>query len=624
MNDKTLEQLKNLDNELNQILKNPFKKEPTKGFEKHNPHKKGNRSNNNKQNRHKQNKTPQPNNIPTQKKHIPSLHPNTLRIIPLGGVEEVGKNCTVLEYGNDMIIVDMGLMFPPAEMHGVQYLIPDFSYLEANKDKIKGILITHGHLDHIGAIPYIMEVLDRRIPIYGSNLSLKLIEKRQSEFGGNLNLRSIKAKDILRLGSFKIEFIHVNHTIPGCLGVLIESPVGNVVTLGDWKIDHAPIGDESADLGHIAAIGKKNILALLADSTNAYIEGFQKSETEVMHTLDKVYTSSKGRIIVGTFASSLSRIQQIIMLAEKHNRKVFFAGYSMKTNIEIAKDLQYLKYSQNTIIDQKKLKTLADNQIVIACTGVQGEQNAALGRIAAGNHRDISIQKGDNIIFSSSVIPGNEEPIQTLLDKIYKRGGKVINIKEMAVHSGGHARAEEVKIMYNLLRPTYYFPVHGSYYLLAKHKELIESIGHKSEKIIIPENGMIIEFNQARQLKILKEKSSNEIIAVDGLGVGDLPEIVLNDRKVMANSGIFVIVLNVDKHSKNIMGEPEVISRGFVYLKTSEQLIIDTKKIVAKTYQENSDMNINELKNKIRKEVDNFLYKQTEREPMVIPLIIKV
>jgi len=558
---------------------------------------------------------------------IKPLKKETLRIIPIGGVEEVGKNCTVFEYGDDMIIVDMGLQFPPEDMHGVQYIIPDYSYLEKYKNKIKGIIITHAHLDHIGAIPYITEVLGNKIPIYGSDLTCKIIEKRQSEFRMELPLRHIKAKDKIVLGNFRLEFCHVNHTVPGCLAISITTPIGTVVTLGDWKIDYAPVGEQTADLRHIASIGQKNVLALLADSTNAYKDGYQKSETEVMNTLESVYQKATGRIIVGTFSSSLSRIQQIVLLAEKYNRKVFFAGYSMRTNVGIAKDLKYLRFNQNTLIQQRELKSLPDSKVVIACTGVQGEENAALGRIAADKHPDISIQPGDNIIFSSSVIPGNERPVQSLLDKIYKRGAKVIRIQEMAVHSGGHAKAEEVKLMYNLLKPQYYIPVHGNYFLLSKHKELIESIGHPSKDILIPENGLVIEFNKSKAVFIGKEKAPNDIIAIDGLGVGDLSKEVLGDRRLLADSGVFVVILNVNKSTFQLIGKPKFVSHGFINNKTSEKLLQEIEKTVIDIYNSNIKMaskNINELTNKIRKDLKQFLYKSTERSPIVSPIILKV
>jgi len=552
---------------------------------------------------------------------------NVLRIITLGGVEEVGKNCTVLEYNNDIVVIDMGLQFPPDNFHGIQYIIPDYSYLEKNKNKIRGILITHAHLDHIGAIPYILKDLDKKIPIYGSNMTCKIIEKRQEEFGYKLSLRTVRARDKIQLGSFSVDFCHVNHTIPGCLGVAVTSKVGTIVNLGDWKIDYKPIGDKQADLKHIAEIGKKGVLAVLGDSTNAYMEGHQISETDVMNTLDQIFQTSKERIIIGTFASSLSRLQQIIWLSEKYNKKVFFAGYSMKNNVKIAKELKYLKYNNNTLITEKQLKKLPDNQTVIACTGSQGEENAALNKIAEDKHPAIQISPKDIFVFSSSVIPGNEQSIQTLLDKIYRKGAKVINVKELAVHAGGHAKSEEVKLMYSLLNPQYYIPVHGSHYLLAKHKELIESLDHNKEKIILPDNGSIFDFHLNGHLERQKSKVSNNIIAIDGFKLGGVSNMVLKDRQLMANNGIFTIILTVNTQTKKLLNSPDIISRGFIHLKTSEDLLNKARYLAKEVFYEQKNLipkKTLELKNILRNKISRFLYKRTGREPIVLPVIINV
>jgi len=552
---------------------------------------------------------------------------NTLQIIPLGGTEEIGKNCTVIRYGNDIIVVDMGLQFPPFDVHGVQYIIPDYTYLLENKDKIRGILITHAHLDHVGAIPFIIKQTDLSVPIYGSALTLKIIERRQEECGGRLILKTVKPKERLTLGKFDIEFFHVNHTIPGCLGMAIRSPNGTVVAPGDWKIDHTPVGDKVADLGHIGEIGKRGVLALLGESTNAYKEGFQKSESEVMRNMEKVYLNSPGRIIVGTFASSLSRIQQTIILAEKYGRKLFFTGYSMRTNVEIAKELKYFKYNQDVFINREGLRKYPDNKIVIACTGVQGESNAALGKIVSGKHPDIRIKKGDNIIFSSSVIPGNEQPIQYLLDKIYKQGGKVINIEEMAVHAGGHAKQEEVKIMYSLLKPKYYIPVHGSYYLLAKHRELILSTGHPDENIIIPENGSIIEFKPDQTCSVRKQKLDLKFISIKGQRVGDIGEAVLKEKITLADHGAILITGIIGKNSKSFLTKPKILFIGLIEEKFQENLHREVEKVVYDTIEHKKYSNPKEetdFDQLLKRKVQQIVKEKFECEPLVISQIVEI
>lgn len=552
-----------------------------------------------------------------------------LRIIPLGGLEEIGRNMTVFEYGEDIIIVDVGLQFPEEDMPGVDYIIPDISYLKGKEGKVRGVIITHGHYDHIGAIPHIVPELGNP-PIYTAQLTRGIIVKRQEDFKDKapLNINVVKKNDKIKLGSFEVEFFHVNHTIPDSMGLAIHTPIGTVVHTGDFKFDHSPVVDAPADISTIARIGAGEVLALMADSTDSQTEGYSISEGSIGKTIGEIIKNAQGRVIVATFAALISRIQTVIDIAEKSGRYVAVDGYSMRTNVEIAKDLGYLKVRKGTLIPVHKVNDYPDNKIVVLCTGAQGESNAVLMRIVNNEHRSIKIHRGDIIVFSSSVIPGNERTVQGVKDTLYRRGARVIHYQMMDVHAGGHARQEDLKMMINLIKPKHLIPIHGTYYMLRMHGELGESVGMKPEQIIIGENGKVIEFDPQGRGRLTNEKVSTNNIMVDGLGVGDVGEVVLRDRQVLARDGMFTIVVIVDSETKKIIGVPQITSRGFIYVKENFDLVNATKRVVEKIIREKTspDANINwdYIKNNIREAVGLFLYQKTQRRPMVLPVVIEV
>lgn len=551
-----------------------------------------------------------------------------LRIIPLGGLEEVGRNMTVFEYGNDIIIVDLGLQFPEEDMPGIDYIIPNTAYLKDKREKIRGVIITHGHYDHIGAIPHSMGRLGNP-PIYTAALTRGMILKRQEDFpqAPKLDIQEVKINDKINLGCFKIEFFHVNHNIPDSMGLAIETPVGLIVHTGDFKFDHSPINEKPADLAKITQLGERGVLLLMSDSTDSEIPGHSLSENEIQKTLEEIFKGLKGRIITATFASLLTRVQEIIWLAEKFGRQVAVDGYSMKANVAIARELGYLKIQKNTLISPKQANALPDNKVLILCTGAQGESNAVLMRLATGEHRQLKIQPGDAVIFSSSVVPGNERTVQNLRDTLCRKGAKIIHYEMMDVHAGGHAPIEDLKMMMNLVKPKFFMPIEGNYYMLKLHGEIAESVGIPPENIIIPSNGDVVFLNQ-NSIKISKEKAPASYVMVDGLGVGDVGQVVLRDRQMMAQDGMFVIIAVVDSRTGQVRGEPDIISRGFVYLRESKELLDQTKEKVKKIINQTSPneyvVNKNHIKDNIRDKIGQFLYTKTQRRPMVLSVIIKV
>ncbi len=552
-----------------------------------------------------------------------------LRIIPLGGLEEIGRNMTIFEYGDDIIIVDIGLQFPEQDMPGVDYIIPDISYLKGKENKIRGVIITHGHYDHIGGIPHIVPEVGNP-PIYTGQLTRGIIMKRQEDFKDKapLNIRVVKKNDKVKLGSFEVEFFHVNHTIPDSMGLAIHTPVGTVVHTGDFKFDHSPVIDAPADIATIARIGAGGVLALMSDSTDSQVEGYSISEGSIGKTIGEIIEHAPGRIIIATFSSLISRIQTVIEVAERYGRHVAVDGYSMRTNVEIARELGYLKIKKGTLIPIHKISDYSDNKVVVLCTGAQGESNAVLMRIVNNEHRSVKIHQGDIVVFSSSVIPGNERTVQGVKDTLYRRGAKVIHYHMMDIHAGGHARQEDLKMMMNLIRPKYLIPVHGTYFMLKIHGELGMSVGMSPERILIGENGRVIEFDREERGRVIGEKISTNNIMVDGLGVGDVGEVVLRDRQVLAKDGMFTIVVIIDGKTKKIIGVPQVTSRGFIYVKENFDLVNATKRVVEKIIREKTspDANINwdYIKNNIRESVGSFLYQRTQRRPMVLPVVIEV
>lgn len=553
----------------------------------------------------------------------------SLRVIPLGGLEEIGRNMTVFEYGQDIIIVDMGLQFPDEDMPGIDYLIPDISYLKGKEKNIRGVIITHGHYDHIGAIPHIMERIGNP-PIYMTELTRGIVMKRQEEYQDKppLNIHTVKKIDRIRLGSFNVEFFHVNHTIPDAVGLAISTPVGTIVHTGDFKFDHSPISDAPADVAKIARLGSENVLALMSDSTDSRTPGYSLSESRISKTLDEIFENTEGRLIIATFSALISRIQSVVAAAEKNGRKLAVDGYSMRTNVEIARSLGYLQTKKNTLIPISKVNEYPDGKVAIICTGAQGESNAVLMRIVNGEHRFVKVHKNDTFVLSSSVIPGNERTVQAIMDTIYRHDAKVINYKMMDVHAGGHARQEDLKMMINLIRPKYLIPIHGNYFMLKLHGELGQSVGMKDDQILIGENGRVIEFDYRGNGKVTGEKMTISNVMVDGLGVGDIGQVVLRDRQLLAKDGMFVITVVVDGKTKKIIGKPQVTSRGFIFVKENFDLVNATKKkveeVVAQKTSPGEAANWDYVKNNIREVVGQYLYQKTERRPMVLPVVIEV
>ena len=557
-----------------------------------------------------------------------SLKAGGLRIITLGGMEAIGRNCHLIEYENDIVIIDMGLQFPEEGMHGIDYTIPDIGYLKGKEKNVRAVIITHGHLDHIGGIPHLMPLIGVNIPIYGLPMTTALILKRQDEFQEKLNIHTINDTDILQHGKMRIEFFRVNHNIPDSMGVSITTPVGTVINTGDWKIDHSPVNEKPIDLSKIARIGERgNIIAAMIDSTSAYKEGYQISESQIMKNLEPIFMQAEGRIITGTFSSLLSRIQQIIALSAKVGRKVVLEGRSMKENVNIASNLHYMEVPKGTLIEAKDMHRYPPEKITILSTGAQGERFAALSRIAKGEHQQIKLEPGDTVIFSSSYIPGNEAAIQSLMDLIYRRKANVIHYKHMDIHAGGHAKSEETKLLLTLLKPKVVIPIHGSHSLLVLTSQICRQVGYiPGETCHVLDNGSVIDFNSNGSHKHLAEKAPHSLIAVDGLGVGDVGESVLKDRNHMGADGILLALLRVDKHG-NLLGEPDIVSRGFVFMHGANKLIDTMKDFIKQVCKEHSKLiktDQKEFKFTLQKEIEKFVFKKIEREPMVIPVITSV
>jgi ribonuclease J len=551
-----------------------------------------------------------------------------LKVIPVGGLEEVGRNMMILEYDRDIIIIDMGVQFPEEDTPGIDFIIPNVAYLKGKEQFIRGVLITHGHLDHIGAIPYLMPRIGNPA-IFSAPLGAAMIQRRQDEFRGvpKLNLHTFTDRDILQLGVFKVEFFRVNHNIPDSVGIVIHTPVGSIMHTGDFKFDHSPVGEKPADIAKIARFGADGILLLCADSTSCETPGHAISEKEIGQTLAKIVHDAKGRVIVGTFSSLLTRIQQLIWICERLGKKLVIEGYSMKANVEIAKELGYLKYNESTILTYRQAQDLPSNRIVIACTGAQGEDNAALMRIANREHREIQIRKGDSIIFSSSVIPGNERSVQGLKDTLTREGADIFHYKMMDVHSGGHACAEDLKLLVRLVKPTYYLPIHGNRYMLKINGDIAIKAGVRPENVFVCDNGQVVEVDSNKRAVLTKKHIPSDYVMVDGLGVHDSSNVVLRDRQMLAEDGMLVVILTIDPKTGEMVNQPDIISRGFVHLKENKKLIDATKKkvyAIMKKQTKKASANDAYIRNKIRDELGQFLFQKTQKRPMVLPVIIEV
>lgn len=552
-----------------------------------------------------------------------------LRIVPLGGCEEVGRNMTAFEYGNDIIIVDMGLQWPEEDMPGIDYIIPNIEYLKGKEKNIRGVIITHGHYDHIGAIPHLMEPLANPT-IYGTPLTLGIIAKRQEDYKNRqaLNLKSITSDTKLALGKFRLSFFTVSHNIPGSVGVIIDTPNGKVVHTGDFKIDTKSSGDVPTEIEKIKALGKQNVLALMSDSTNAPQSGRQLTEGDIQTNIDEIIGNSPARTIIGTFASLLGRIQQIIWSAEKLNKKVLIEGFSMKRNVELAQQLGYMKVKKGTIIQLKDMANYPDNKIVILCTGAQGEDNAVLMRIANHEHRSIRVEKGDTIVFSSSVVPGNERSVQRLKDTLYREGAEVVHYKMMDVHAGGHARQEDLYDMIKYVKPKYHIPVYGNHSFLKIHGKVAQKAGIPMNRIFIPDNGQVMEFDSKGNGKLTKEKANSDYVFVDGLGVGDVSHVVLRDRQMMAEDGMIVVITTLSGKTGRLVHSPDIISRGFIYMRENKELVENirtkVKNIVNEHNKTHNELNDTYIKESIRNSLGQYVFSKTKRRPMVLPVVIAV
>jgi ribonuclease J len=547
-----------------------------------------------------------------------------LQIIPLGGLGEIGKNMTVIRYEDEMLVIDGGLMFPEDEMLGIDIVIPDISYLIENKDLLKGILLTHGHEDHIGGLPYILREVDA--PIYGSKLTLGLLSEKLKETGiSKVNLNSVKPRSVIKLGNhFSVEFFRVTHSIPGCFGMAITTPLGTIVHSGDFKMDQTPVDGEFMDYGRLAEIGKKGVLVLMSDSTNVERPGYTRSEKEVGETLKSVFGQTEGRIIVATFASNVHRIQQVIDAAALYNRKIAIVGRSMINVVSIAQELQYLKIPEDILIDIEEIGRYPKNRIVIISTGSQGEPMSALTRMANNDHRKVEIMPGDTVVLSATPIPGNEKMVSRTINQLYRQGAEVIHGPSIGIHASGHASQEELKMMLSLVRPKFFVPVHGEYRHLVKHAQLAKRIGIPAENVFVGENGQIMEFTKDKGM-IGKRVTSGQIL-IDGLGVGDVGNVVLRDRKQLSEDGILIVVVGINKSEKLVVSGPEIVSRGFVYVREADQLMEDAKDRVNQILDKCSEKNITDwtgIKSQIREGLGRFLYERTRRRPMILPIIME-
>lgn len=548
-----------------------------------------------------------------------------LKIIPLGGLGEVGKNMTVFEFGSDIIIVDCGMGFPDEDMYGVDIVLPDFAYLKANANRIKGLILTHGHEDHIGAVPYLMRELN--IPIYTLPLTAALIELKleEQDLLYNTQIFTKKAGTSFRLGCFTVEFIHVNHSIPDSVALAIGTPLGTIIHTGDFKIDVTPISGGMIDLTRFGQLGNQGVLALLSDSTNAEQSGHSDSERKVGQSFDKLFTGCDQRIIITTFASNVHRLQQIITVAAKHNRKVAITGRSMENILRVSTVLGYMDIPENVMTDIEHINKLPKNQVVIISTGSQGESMSALYRMAFSEHKQVQITPGDRVIISASAIPGNETTISRVIDELFHKGAEVIYDRHTDLHVSGHACQEEHKMMLALTRPKYFIPVHGEYRMLVRHAELGRIMGVAPQNIVIAENGDVIEIGK----KGISKAGSVQAGAVllDGSGAGEVAGVVMRDRHKLAEDGMVVIVMSYSAYDHKILGDPEIVTRGFIYVKEAEELIEELKRVTLETVKSCDQAKISDwsaIKSKVKSNISGYLFKTMHRSPMILPVISEV
>ena len=548
-----------------------------------------------------------------------------VKIIPLGGLNEIGKNMTAIEYKNDIVIIDCGLKFPDEDMFGIDVVIPDITYLLKHKDKVSGIFLTHGHEDHIGALPYVLKQLN--VPVYGTKLTLGIVQSKLKEHNllSTTELITVKPRDVVRLNSVSVEFIKTNHSIADSVAIAVHTPLGAVLHTGDFKVDYTPIDGEPMDFARFAELGKKGVLLMMADSTNVERPGYTMSEKIVGESLCRIFGKSKGRIIVATFASNIHRIQQIIDAAAMYGRKVAVSGRSMENIVQVAIELGYIKIEKENLVSIDQINKYNNDQIVIITTGSQGEPMSALARMATSEHRKVNIVPGDTIIISATPIPGNEKLVSRVVDQLFKKGAEVVHGCSEAVHVSGHACQEELKLMQTLVKPKYFIPVHGEYRHLKQHGELANSIGVPKSNILIPEIGDVIEVTR-NSIKKSGTVISGQIF-VDGLGVGDVGNIVIRDRKHLSQDGILTVVVTLSKENKAIIAGPDIISRGFVYVRESEKLMDEARDIVRDVFAKCEEQKITDwstLKSTVRDELRSFLYEKTKRKPMILPIIMEI
>ncbi len=547
-----------------------------------------------------------------------------VQIIPLGGLGEIGKNMTVIRYDNQILLIDAGLAFPEDEMLGIDVVIPDYTYLLEHKEMIQGILVTHGHEDHIGALPYLLKDLD--IPIFATRLTLGLIQSKLKETSlNNIKATVVQPRDSLRLGVFKVEFIRVSHSIPDSVALAVHTPLGVIIHTGDFKLDHTPVSGEILDIHKFSELGDKGVLCLMSDSTNVEKPGFTMSERSVGQMFEETFRNAKDRIIVASFASNVHRIQQAITAAYRTNRKVAVVGRSMVNVVALAAELGYLDIPVGTLVDVDEIINLPGSQACILTTGSQGEPMSALTRMAMSDHRSVEIQPGDTVIISANPIPGNEKSVARTIDHLFKLGAKVIYESYQGIHVSGHASQEELKLMLNMVRPQYFIPVHGEYRMLIKHAELAEQLGIPRENTFVADNRSIIEFSR-HGASIAGRVNAGKVL-IDGLGVGDVGNIVLRDRKQLSQDGILIVVMTISRSTGAIVAGPDVVTRGFVYVRESETMLEEAKEKVRQTMMRLRENRVTEwavLKGQVREALSKHFYEKTRRRPMILPIIQEV
>lgn len=548
-----------------------------------------------------------------------------VKIIPLGGISEIGKNITAIEFKDDIVVIDCGMKFPDEDMFGIDVVIPDVSYLQKNADKVRGIFLTHGHEDHIGALPYVLKQLN--VPVYGTKLTLGLVETKLKEHGllSSVELIRVKPREVVKLNAVSVEFIKINHSIADACAIAIHTPIGAVLHTGDFKIDYTPIDNEPTDFSRLAELGRKGVLVMLADSTNVERPGYTLSERVVGENFINFFGKAKGRIIVATFASNVHRIQQIITAAQIYGRKVAVSGRSMENVVQVAVELGYIEFNKDVLISVDDINKYPNDKVVVITTGSQGEPMSALARMASSDHKKLNVIEGDTVIISASPIPGNEKLVSRVINLLFKKGADVIYEALADVHVSGHAFQEELKLMHTLVKPRNFIPVHGEFRHLKQHGELAMKLGLPEKNVHIPENGEVIEVTRDSIRKNGTVTSGQ--IFVDGLGVGDVGNIVLRDRKHLSQDGILTVVVTIEKESSTVIAGPDIISRGFVYVRESERLMDDARDIVKKVLRNCEEKKITDwatMKTNIKDELRNFLYEKTKRRPMILPIIMEI